>query len=388
MDGWKMETVAAHLARRKERGPVVEPICVSTTYIMRGVEEARSLAEAIAPEEYYSRWGSPTTRMVEDAVAALEGGSWGLAAASGMGAISSCLLALVRQGDHIVAGKSLYTATVELMTLYLSGFGVETTFVDPTRPGAFSEAVGPETAVVYVETPANPTMMITDFEEAVEAARKVGALVVADNTFATPVNQRPLELGADIVVHSATKYLGGHSDVTGGVVVTRDQATFERIWGTYKLLGPTLGALDAFLVARGLRTLPLRVKRQNATAQGLAEFLEDHPKIATVHYPGLSSFPWHELARRQMDGFGGMLSFELKGGYEAASGFVEGLKLGYLAVSLGGPETLVEHAASMTHGPLTEEERAESGISESLVRVSVGLEDLEDLKEDFHQALR
>jgi methionine-gamma-lyase len=388
MKDWKIDTVAAHLARRKDRGPVVDPISVSTTYVLGGVEEARGLAQSRAPTEYYSRWGSPTARVVEDAVAALEGGSYGLATASGMGAISSCLMAILGRGDHAVAGKSLYTATTELMTRHLPRFGVETTFVDPTMPGAFEEAVREETALIYVETPANPNMIITDISEAVRAARDVGALVVADNTFATAVNQRPLTMGVDVVLHSATKYLGGHSDVTGGVVVTRDEDVFERIWDAYKLLGPTLGALDAFLISRGLRTLPLRVRRQNATAQGLAEFLEDHPLVSKVHYPGLPSFPQHQLARRQMHGFGGMLSFEVKGGYEAAKRFVEGVKLAYLAVSLGGPETLVEHAASMTHGPLTERERAQAGIPEALVRVSVGLEDLEDLKEDFDQALR
>ncbi len=387
MRDWKIETVAAHLAQEGLPGPVVDPIAVSSTYALRDVKEGARFALEKAPTGFYSRWGTPTNRLVEEAVAALEGGRHGLTTGSGMGAISSALLAIIGSGDHIVAGKSLYTATTEIMIHHLRKFGVETTFVDPTREGSFEEAVTERTSLVYVETPANPTMLITDLSEVVKSARSVGALVVADNTFATPINQRPLELGVDVVLHSATKYLGGHSDVTGGVIVTKDRKLFERIWETYKLMGPTLGALDAFLVGRGIRTLPLRVRQHNRNAQGLAEFLEEHSAVSKVYYPGLPSFTQHDLARRQMLGFGGMLSLELRGGYEAAVAFVEGLRLARLAVSLGGVETLVVHAASMTHGTLTEQERRAAGIPEGLVRVSVGLEDLEDLKYDFNQAL-
>ncbi len=388
MGEWKIDTLAAHLARRRGAGPVVDPIAVSTTYVLKDVEEGARYAQEKAPTTYYSRWGMPTNRLVEEAVATLEGGRYGLATASGMGAISSALLALVSKGDHILAGRSLYSGTTEIMTRYLPRFDVETTFVDPSEEGGFEEGLRENTSVVFVETPANPTMLITDITEAVAAAENAEAIVMADNTFATPINQRPLDLGVDVVLHSATKYFGGHSDVTGGLVVTREEALHDEIWETYKLLGPTLGAMDAFLIGRGLRTLPLRVRRQNETAKGLAEFLEDHPRVSKVYYPGLTSFPQHTLAKRQMRGFGAMLSFELKGGYKEAVRFVEGVKVAYLAVSLGGPETLVVHAASVTHGTLTSEERQMAGIPEGLVRVSVGLEDLEDLKEDFHQALR
>ncbi|MFQ6013041.1 MAG: trans-sulfuration enzyme family protein [Thermoplasmata archaeon] len=384
---WKEETVAAHLARRGEPGPMVDPISVSATYRLRDVKAGARYALEKAPTTFYSRWGMPTNRAVEEAVAALEGGTHALATASGMGAISSVILATLSQGDHVVAGKGLYTATAEILLRCLPRFGVETTLVDPTRPGAFREAVREETALVYIETPANPTMFLTDIREAAEAAHEVGALALADNTFASPINQRPLEHGADVVLHSATKYLGGHGDVMGGVVVTGDQTLYEEIWEMYKLLGPTLGAVDAFLIGRGIRTLPLRVRRQNHTAQGLAEFLEDDRRVAAVHHPGLPSFPQHDLARRQMRGFGGVFSFDLAGGYKAAVRFAEGVELASLAVSLGGVETLVEHAASITHGTLTADERTAAGIPEDLVRVSVGLEDLEDLKEDFAQAL-
>lgn len=286
-----------------------------------------------------------------------------------------------------MAGRSLYAATTELLTRHLAKFGVETTFVEPTDPDAFAAAVTDRTRLVYVETPANPTLQLTDLAAAAAAGHEAGATVLADNTFASPVNQRPLDFGVDVVLHSATKYLGGHSDVSGGVVVTRDAALCETIWETYKMLGPTLGPLDAFLVGRGIRTLPLRVRHQNETAQALAEFLEGDGRVAAVHYPGLPSFPQHDLARRQMRGFGGMLAFELVGGYEAALRFVESVEVAALAVSLGGVETLVEHAASMTHGTLTSQERKTAGIPEGLVRVSVGLEDREDLVEDFDAAL-
>ncbi|MGI0148843.1 MAG: trans-sulfuration enzyme family protein, partial [Thermoplasmata archaeon] len=224
--------------------------------------------------------------------------------------------------------------------------------------------------------------------EAVAAAKVVRATTLADNTFASPVNQRPIELGVDGVLHSATKYLGGHSDVVAGAIVTATKRLFDRIWFVYKMLGPALGPFEAFLVRRGLKTLSLRMHAQEATAHSLAEFLEDHRAVRVVHYPGLKSFPQHALARRQMSGFGAMLSFELKGGYRAGKRFVQSVDIATLAVSLGGTETLVQHPASMTHGPLTDEERRVSGITEGLVRVSVGLEDSDDLIADFDRAIR
>src|SRR5436309_1152376 len=305
-----------------------------------------------------------------------------------MGAIASAILTCVERGDHVVAGASLYAATTEIFTRLLPRFGVETTFVDPRRSGAWKAAVRPSTRLVYIETPANPTMMITDIHEAVSAAMSVRATTLADNTFASPVNQRPIDHGVDGVLHSATKYLGGHSDVVAGAVVTAKQDFFDRIWFTYKMLGPTLGSFEAFLVRRGLKTLPLRMEAQGASAQAIAEFLEDDSAVQVVHYPGLKSFPQHALARKQMSGFGAMLSFELKGGHRAGRRFVESVKVATLAVSLGGTETLVQHPASMTHGPLTASERKTSGITEGLVRVSVGLEDTNDLIEDFDQAIR
>src|SRR5256712_3994627 len=382
-------TRAVHGPHRREPGPIVTPIYASSTWALASARQGADFAIATAPPEYYTRWGNPTLRELEDALADLEGGARGLVTGSGMGAIASAIFSCVEGGNHVVAGPSLYAATTEIFTRLLPRFGVETTFVDPRRPRAWEGAGRPETRLVYIETPANPTMMITDIREAVDAAKAVGATTLADNTFASPINQRPLALGVDGVLHSATKYLGGHSDVVAGAVVTAKKPLFDRIWFTYKMLGPALGPFEAFLVRRGLKTLPLRMQAQGASAQALAEFLESQrAAVRVVHYPGLPSFPQHALARKQMSGFGAMLSFELKGGLRAGRRFVESVEVATLAVSLGGTETLVQHPASMTHGPLTEDERRTGGVTEGLVRVSVGLEDPEDLIEDFDRAIR
>ncbi|HYR82198.1 MAG TPA: aminotransferase class I/II-fold pyridoxal phosphate-dependent enzyme [Thermoplasmata archaeon] len=383
-----LRTRAVHGRRRKRPGPIVTPIYASSTWALESARQGAEFAAATAPEAYYTRWGNPTIRELEETLADLEGGARALATGSGMGAIASAILACVDSGDHVVAGASLYTATTEIFTRLLPRFGVSTSFVDPRKPGAWKEALRSDTRLVYIETPANPTMMITDVREAVAAAKSVRATTLADNTFASPINQRPLELGVDAALHSATKYLGGHSDVVAGAIITATPRLFDRIWFTYKMLGPALGPFESFLVRRGLKTLPIRMRVQGESAQALAESLERLRAVRVVHYPGLRSFPQHALARKQMSGFGAMLSFELKGGHRAGRRFVESVKVATLAVSLGGTETLVQHPASMTHGPLTESERMTSGISEGLVRVSVGLEETDDLIEDFDQAIR
>ncbi len=381
------DTLAIHPRREKGSGPIVTPIFMSSTFRLRDSRAGAEFAKTVAPQDYYTRWGNPTTADLEDTVAKLEGGERALATGSGMGAIAPTILTFVESGSRVVAGMSPYTATVEILEHLLPKFGVRTAWVDQHRPGAFEAAVDSDTDVVFVETPANPTMAITDLREAVTAAKSVGAVVLADNTFATPINQRPIEFGVDVVLHSATKYLGGHSDVIAGVAVARTRALFDRIWHTYKLLGPAIGPFEAFLVRRGIKTLPVRIRQQNQNAMALADHLEAHRAVSKVHYPGLPSFPQHELARHQMDGFGAMLSFEPKGGYRTGLRFVESVGLATLAVSLGGTETLVQHPASMSHGTLTGKERRQQGINESLVRVSVGLEDVGDLIEDFDTAL-
>src|SRR3989454_8872312 len=381
-------TLAIHPREDRTPGPVVTPIVMSSTFRLRDARQGGEFTTTIAPTEYYTRWGNPTVADLEDTVAKLEGGERALAPGSGMGAIAPSILTFVKGGRKVVAGKSPYAATAEIFEHLLPKFGVKTTWVDQRTQGAFEEAVDSETDIVYVETPANPTMMITDLKEAVKAARSVGAVILVDNTFATPINQRPIELGVDIVLHSATKYLGGHTDVVAGVAVARTRPLFEKLWYTYKLLGPTIGPFEAFLVRRGLKTLSLRVQRQNRSAAALAEHLDGHPAVSKVHYPGLRSFEQHRLARRQMDGFGGVLSFELKRGYRAALRFVGAVLLARLAVSPGGGEALVEHHAGTTQSTLTPAERRLMGISEGLVRVSVGLEEPDDIIEDFDRALR
>lgn len=384
----KPETAVVHPRKGKGHAPIVEPVNLATTWRLESAKQGAMFSLMHGPEAFYTRWGNPTTRVLEDVMAELEVGAKAIATASGMGAIAPAVLTAVSKGDHVVAGKSLYSATMEMFTRILPRFGVKTTFVDPRKRGGWREAVTEKTTLVYVETPANPTMDITDLREAAEAAHAVGALAYADNTFATPINQRPIEHGFDVVLHSATKYLGGHTDVTAGIIVARTEELWDRIWYTYKVFGPVLGPLDAYLVRRGLKTLPQRVRQQNGSAQAIAEFLEDHPRVERVYYPGLKTFAQHALAKRQMDGFGGMLSFDIADGYAASVKFVESVEVATLAVSLGGAETLVQHPASMTHGPLTDEERAVSGISEGLIRVSVGLEHVDDLIEDFARALK
>jgi methionine-gamma-lyase len=384
----KPETAVIHPRKQKGHGPMVEAVNLATTWRLDSAKQGAELSAAHGPEAFYTRWGNPTTRVLEESVAELEGGARAIATASGMGAITPAILTFLSNWDEVVAGKSLYSATTELFTRILPRFGVKTTFVDPRVKGAWASAVTKKTTLLYAESPANPTMDITDLNEAAEVAHSVDAVAMIDSTFATPINQRPIEHGFDVVLHSATKYLGGHTDVTAGMIVARTDELWDKIWYTYKVFGPVLGPMDAYLVRRGLRTLPQRVRQQNASALALAEFLENHEHVSRVYYPGLPTFPQHALAKRQMDGFGGMLSFEIDGGHAAGVRFVESVEVATLAVSLGGTETLVQHPASMTHGPLTDEERKVSGISDGLIRVSVGLEYVEDLITDFGRALK
>jgi cystathionine beta-lyase/cystathionine gamma-synthase len=384
---WHLSTRSVHPKGERELGPsLTAPIYQTSVFALQSAKAGARMAAATHPERYYTRWGNPTTQVVEEAVAELEGGEAALATSSGMGAISMAVLACVRQGDHIVAGRTLYTATEELFTRILPSFGITHTLVDMADPASAAHAFRPSTKVVYIETPANPTLVLSDIAALAKLGRAHGAEVIVDNTFATPVNQRPLALGATVVIHSATKYLGGHHDLTGGLIVG-SKAFLRRAWQFLKILGPTMSPFDSWLVIRGLKTLALRVARHNANAHALAAFLEGHRAVAQVHYPGLRSFPQHALARQQMRGFGGVLSFEVRGGFPAGRRFVERVRLARLAVSLGGVETLVQHPASMSHGPLTAAERKKSGINDALIRVSVGVEDVRDLKADFAQAL-
>lgn len=365
---------------------IAPPIYQTATFRLRNAEEGAEFSVAHHPEKFYTRWGNPTTQRLEAAVAELEGGQGALATASGMGAITTGVMSCVAKGDHIVAGKTLYTATTELFARVLPSYGVTCTLVDPRDPGAFAQAMREETKLVYLETPANPTLGMTDLAAVCDAVKRDGLEIMADNTFASPINQNPLAFGVTIVAHSSTKYIGGHSDVTGGILVG-SREFLGRAWYTLKVNGAIPGPFDAWLLLRGLKTMALRVHRQNESALALARFLEGCSAVSCVHYPGLESHPDHGIAKRQMKGYGGILSFECAAGFEGAKRFVESVRLATLAVSLGGVETLVEHPASMTHGPLSEEERRVAGFDDGLVRVSVGIEDVEDLQEDFHRAL-
>lgn len=367
---------------------VAPPVYQTAMFAMTTPAEYAELSATVAPTEFYTRYGSPNLRQVEVLLAGLEGGEAALAVGSGMAAISVALLSNLRAGDHVVAQRTHYTGTLSLFLDVLPRLGIDVTMVDQTDVEAFAAAVRADrTKVVYTETPTNPTLALTDLRATAEIAHRAGALAVTDNTFATPHNQRPLEFGYDLVVHSATKYLNGHSDATAGVVVG-SQALINDAWHYLRTLGPVLHPWEAWLLLRGLRTFGLRMAAHNAGGQRVAEFLAEHPAVTAVHFPGLPSHPQHELARAQMSGgFGAMLSFEVAGGFEAAYRLVERTRLCLSAVSLGGVQTLITHPASMMFSHQTPEQIAVAGVSPALVRISVGIEDPADLLADLDQAL-
>ena len=365
---------------------MVTPIYQSSTFTFRDAQHAMDVMSGKEKGNVYTRHGNPTVRAVEDKITELEGAGDSLAFSSGMAAISTTLLALVRSGDNIVAMDSLYGGTFELLRDVLPRTGISVTLVDGTDAPAVEKAITAETKVLYLESPANPTMRVVDVRRLSGLARVRGVLTVIDSTFATPVNQLPLALGADVVLHSATKYLAGHSDLVAGTASASSEIV-TAVRGFRKILGGVMDPHAAWLLLRGLKTLSVRVERQNRSAMELAVFLKAHPAVERVHYPGLTDHPDHSIAKSQMSGFGGMLSFEVKGGFAPASKFASSLQVATLAPSLGGVETLVTQPATTSHFWLSPAERAKAGISDGLVRVSVGLEDAEDLIEDFGRAL-
>ena len=386
-DALGAQTKCIHAPREfNHTSAVSPPIWQTTTFLAESSEHFAALAKSVKPTEYYSRYGNPTHEQVEAVMATLEGAEAALVTASGMGAICTSVMSLLDRGDHVVAQRNLYANTAALLEDVLPRWGIECTFVDQTNAERWAEALRPNTKLIYAETPANPLMRLTDLQAVAALGKTRGITTIVDNTFATPINQRPLQCGIDVVVHSATKYLGGHSDVTAGVIIGSD-AFIERAWRFHIVMGAVLSPFDAWLLLRGLRTLGLRVERHNQNALKLARFFESHPKIERVNYPGLESHPQHELAREQMSGFTGMMSVELRGGYETAARFIASLKLGSYAASLGGLETLLVHPAAMWGDTLTEAQRSAMEVGENLVRISVGLEDERDLIDDFSQAL-
>lgn len=363
--------------------PALHP---SVTHAARDAAEFAQMATRPRHPRFYTRYGNPTHERVARMIARLEVGETALMAASGMGAISAVLLGLLAAGDRVVAQTSHYMGTTQLFTELLPRFGVRVDLVDQADTAGLVAAIGRGARLVMVETPSNPTLALTDLRAVADSARAAGAISVADNTFATPLNQQPLSLGIDVVVHSATKYLGGHHDLIAGAVVSRNELV-DRIWHSTIALGSTLGAFDAWLLLRGMRTLSLRVARANDTAMAVARFLESHPAIEAVHYPGLPSHPQHALARAQMRGFGGVLSMRLRGDYARTQRFVSRLRLFAQAASLGGVESLAVHAAAMFGGTLDEPQMKAAGIVPNLVRLACGIEATEDLLVDLAQAL-
>ena len=383
-------TTAIHAGTLKNLyGTLAMPIYQTSTFIFDSAEQG---GRRFALEEagyIYTRLGNPTTTVLENKIAALEEGEAAVATSSGMGAISSTLWTVLKAGDHVVTDKTLYGCTFALMCHGLTRFGIEVTFVDTSNLDEVKNAMKKNTRVVYLETPANPNLKIVDLEALSKLAHtNPNTLVIVDNTFATPYMQKPLKLGADIVVHSVTKYINGHGDVIAGLVITNKELADQiRFVGLKDMTGAVLGPQDAYYIIRGMKTFEIRMERHYKNATKVVEFLNKHPKIERVYYPGLETHPGHEIAKKQMKDFGAMISFELKGGFEAGKTLLNNLKLCSLAVSLGDTETLIQHPASMTHSPYTKEEREAAGITDGLVRLSVGLENVEDIIADLEQGL-
>lgn len=368
-------------------GGIHTPLYNHSTFGFPSTKALLDVVEGRAEGNLYTRYGlNPTTRSVERKLAIIEGGEAALVFSSGMAAEAATILANCRNGDHIICIGDVYGGTYELLDSNLPNLDINTTFLLGSEIGRLAEVITDRTRILFFETPTNPQMEVIDIAEAVKVAKARGVLVVVDNTFASPVNQSPLELGADIVVHSTTKYLGGHSDLTGGVVIAK-KALIDPIWGWRKNLGQMMAPEVAFLLARSLRTLVVRVRQQNANAQAVAEFLHDHPKVKKVNYPGLPDFPGHNVAAAQMSGFGGILSFVYDGNAQATAAVVDKLKYFTIAASLGGVESLVTQPITTTHHGMTAEERSRRGIVDGMVRLSCGLEDANDLIADLKQAL-
>ena len=377
----KFETIAIHAGERPDKtyGAISTPIYQTSTFAFADVGKSRGYD--------YSRTANPTRKVLEDTVAQLEGGKAGFAFATGMAA-ETTVIHLLKAGDHIISGDDIYGGTYRLFQDVMPDFGLEFTFLRMDSRPKIEAAIKPNTKMLWLETPSNPLLNITDIEMAVDIARKHKLLTVMDNTFASPYFLRPIEYGVDLVVHSSTKYLNGHCDVVGGVVVTTTDELSERVQFLLNALGTCAAPFDCWLVLRGIETLPVRMKQHEANATRVANYLAEHPGVKRVFYPGLKSHPGHEIARRQMKGFGGVVSFELKGGASATNRFLKRIKVFSLAESLGGVASLAEHPATMSHASMPKEHREKIGLTDELVRLSVGLENADDLIDDLGQALK
>jgi methionine-gamma-lyase len=381
-------TKAVHAGEdpEKHHGAINTPIYHTAIFGFTDIESGSKIHNFEEEGYFYSRLGNPTQTALEKAATELECGEDAIAFSSGMAAISSTVMSMVKSGDRIVAPESLYAATRALFRFLESDWGVEVVYVDATDVGHFESAISDNTRLIYIETPSNPTLRLTDIAAVCGIAKKHFIPVISDNTFATSFNQNPLSLGATVVVHSATKYFGGHSDLSAGLMVGKSEVVERARHITARLFGGSIAPATASLVLRGIKTLPLRVERHNANALAVAHFLEGHPSVVKVNYPGLESHPQHELAKRQMRGFGGMLSFDV-GSEEKARRIMNKVNLCTLATSLGSVETIIQHSVSMTDAKVSQDEREKSGITSGLIRLSVGIEDVGDIIADLTQAL-
>jgi O-succinylhomoserine sulfhydrylase len=388
-EGLGLDTLAVRAGiERSQFGEHSEALYLTSSFVFKSAAEAAARFGNQQPGNIYSRFTNPTVTVFEQRLAALEGAECCIATASGMAAILSTAMGLLKAGDHVVCSAGVFGATVQLFGTILKRFGIDTTFVSGTAVAEWQKAVRPATRLFYVETPSNPLTEVYDIAALAEVAHRAGALLAVDNCFCSPVLQRPLEFGADVVIHSATKYLDGQGRVLGGAVLGRKSVIYEGVFGFLRTAGPTLSAFNAWVILKGLETLSLRVHAQSAAALELARWLEQQPQIEKVYYPGLPSHPQHALAMRQQKSGGGIVSFEVRGGKDAAWRVVDHTRLLSITANLGDTKTTITHPASTTHGRISPEARAAAGIGDGLLRVAVGLENIEDIKADLLRGLR
>ncbi len=385
---YKLDTKCVHSGTKETpEGSLVTPIYQTSTFKFRNVAHGASLFRGEEEGYIYTRMRNPTIEAMEDAVAALESGTKALGCASGMAAIHTLFTTVLNQGDHIICGDAVYGPTVSILNKIYARFGVEVTFVDSTNSQNVQRALRPNTKLIHIETPGNPSVVMSDIEEIAKIAHSGGTKLSVDNTFMSPVFQQPLTVGADYVIHSMTKSLNGHADVVAGIIVLKDGSEYKSFRKSLDLIGGVIDPFNSFLVHRGLKTLSLRVRQQAENAMKIAQYLEVHPKVKSVNYPGLKSHPQYEIGLKQMTGHGSMIAIELKGGIGAGITLLDNIEVFQLAVSLGGVESLIQHPASMTHAGMGKEAREHASISDGLVRISIGIEDADDLLSALDKAL-
>lgn len=370
-----------------EFGSVSVPIYQTSTFRFKDADHGAACFAGEAKEFIYTRIANPTIRALENNLADLEGGYGGIATSSGMAAATTIYMALLGQGQHIISTDAIYGPARGVIENHFSRFGVDYSYVNTSDTKNILEVIRPDSKVLYIETPANPTINLTDLRLCSEIARQYGLILVVDNTFCSPYLQNPLVFGADVVFHSVTKFINGHADIVGGIIITKSEELYNKIRPLMVSMGCCMDPHQAFMILRGVKTLSLRIEKAQLNAMEIAHFLAGHPKVSWIKYPGLTSHPQHKLAKQQMKGFGSMISFGLKGGFKAAKKLMNTIRLSSLAVSLGGVETLIQHPASMTHASVSKDDKLKAGITDDLIRYSIGIENINDLKSDLEQAL-